>query len=98
MGSLVFSLSTLITALCALAFCLSGCRYPVKALYAIDNAITDLVYLGEGEEFAYPGETEAEVRRRHDRVRRLNDQAMRSDVDMALMLDRPSHLTDKRLP
>lgn len=44
------------------------------------------------------GETRAEGRRRHSRVLRLNTQALRADIDMALMLDRPSRLTDKRLP
>ena len=47
---------------------------------------------------SYMGETAAEANRRHKRVLRLNTQEMLTDVDMALMLDRPSHLTDKRLP
>jgi hypothetical protein len=45
-----------------------------------------------------PGETKAEVGRRHDRVVRLNNEMMRSDIDKVLLLDRPSHLSDKRLP
>ena len=47
---------------------------------------------------AYPGETAAEANRRRKRVVRVNSQAMLADVDTVLMLDRPSHLTDKRLP
>ena len=45
-----------------------------------------------------PGETGAEVNRRHDRVARVNGEEMRSDLDKFLMLDRPSKLTDKRIP
>lgn len=47
---------------------------------------------------SYPGETAAEANRRHKRVVRTNTQAMRSDIDTVLMLDRPSHLSDRRLP
>ena len=45
-----------------------------------------------------PGETRAEVSRRHDRVLRFNNETMMSDLDKVLMLDRPTRLTDKRLP
>jgi hypothetical protein len=45
-----------------------------------------------------PGETKAEVSRRHDRNLRLNSQMMKEDIDKTLMLDRPSRLTDKRVP
>jgi len=45
-----------------------------------------------------PGETAAEANRRHKRIIRVNTQAMRSDIDTALMLDRPSQLSDRRLP
>ncbi len=45
-----------------------------------------------------PGETPAEVARRHDRILRLDMQMMLSDLDRVLLLDRPSSLTDKRLP
>lgn len=44
------------------------------------------------------GETRAEAKRRHSRVLRLNTGQLGSDVDMVLMLDKPSMLTDKRLP
>jgi hypothetical protein len=44
------------------------------------------------------GETVAEANRRHSRVLRLNNQAMLDDVDRFMLLDRPSHLTDKRVP
>jgi hypothetical protein len=45
-----------------------------------------------------PGETRAEVDRRHRRVLRLDTEMMMSDLDRALLLDRPSMLTDKELP
>jgi hypothetical protein len=45
-----------------------------------------------------PGETVAEGRRRHRRVRRINRQEMMADIDKVLLLDRPSKLTDKRIP
>lgn len=48
--------------------------------------------------FEQPGETAAEGRRRHDRVARINQQEMMSDVDKVLLLDKPSRLTDKRIP
>ena len=45
-----------------------------------------------------PGETRAEIDRRHQRALRLNNEMMLSDLDKVLMLDKPSGLTDKRLP
>lgn len=57
-----------------------------------------LVLVFSGCSSQHPGETVAETNRRHDRVLRLNNQMLMSDIDTALMLDRPSRLTDKRLP
>ena len=45
-----------------------------------------------------PGETTAEGHRRHERVLRLNQQEMMADIDRILLLDRPSELTDLRIP
>ena len=45
-----------------------------------------------------PGETAREVHRRHGRTLRLNSQMMMSDIDKFLLLDKPSMLTDKRIP
>jgi hypothetical protein len=45
-----------------------------------------------------PGETAREVHRRHHRTYRLNSQMMMSDIDKFLLLDKPSMLTDKRIP
>ena len=44
------------------------------------------------------GETAAEGRRRHKRALRINKQEMMSDLDTFMLLDRPSKLTDKRIP
>lgn len=44
------------------------------------------------------GETAAEGHRRHQRNLRLNRQEMASDLDSLLLLDKPSKLTDKRIP
>jgi len=45
-----------------------------------------------------PGETSAEARRRRDRIVRANSEQMVSDMEAVLMLDRPSKLSDRRLP
>jgi hypothetical protein len=45
-----------------------------------------------------PGETAAEGSRRHERVLRINQQEMMVDIDRILLLDRPSELTDLRIP
>jgi hypothetical protein len=45
-----------------------------------------------------PGETAAEVHRRHQRAMQLNSEMMMSDIDKVLMLDKPSGLSDKGLP
>jgi len=44
------------------------------------------------------GETAAEGRRRHQRNLRLNQQQIMADLDMFWLVDKPSRLTDKRIP
>ncbi len=44
------------------------------------------------------GETAAEGRRRHQRALRINQQQMMADLDTLMLLDKPSKLTDKRIP
>lgn len=66
--------------------------------FALTAAACLLVTWLAGCNGSQPGETKAEVSRRHDRTLRLNNQMMKQDIDRALMLDRPSHLTDKRIP
>ncbi len=45
-----------------------------------------------------PGETAREVQRRHHRTYRLDGQMMWADIDKFLLLEKPSMLTDKRIP
>lgn len=47
---------------------------------------------------AHPGETRAEVDRRHHRMLHRNTEMMMSDLDRLLLLDQPSMLTDMELP
>jgi hypothetical protein len=44
------------------------------------------------------GETAAEGKRRHKRVLRLNRNELMDDIDTFMLLDKPSKLTDKRIP
>jgi hypothetical protein len=44
------------------------------------------------------GETAAEGRRRHLRNKRINQQQLMADLDSFMLTDRPSKLTDKRIP
>jgi len=44
------------------------------------------------------GETRAEGHRRHLRSLAINQQELMGDVDRALLIDKPSKLTDKRIP
>ncbi len=44
------------------------------------------------------GETAAEGHRRHKRTLRINRQEMMADLDELFLLDKPSKLTDKRIP
>lgn len=48
--------------------------------------------------YAQPGETEAEGRRRHARGARINQQTMMRDLDRAMLTDKPSKLTNIRIP
>jgi hypothetical protein len=48
--------------------------------------------------FNEPGKTPAEVNRDHIRTLRINQQEMMADIDRTLDLDKPSKLSDKRLP
>ena len=44
------------------------------------------------------GETAAEGRRRHLRNRRIDQQQLMADLDTFWLVDKPSRLTDKRIP
>ena len=47
---------------------------------------------------AQPGETQAEGYIRHRRVSRINQQQMVSDLDSIMLTDKPTRLSDKRIP
>ena len=71
--------------------------YVCKVVLVVTSLI--LVFMPSGcSSFSQPGETAAEGHRRHLRTVRINQQEMMSDIDAALMLERPSRLTDKRIP
>ena len=55
-------------------------------------------WLGGCSSYEQLGETAAERRARHVRTLRINRQEMVGDIDRALLLDKPSKLTDKRIP
>jgi hypothetical protein len=57
-----------------------------------------VICLSVGCSTAQLGETSAEGHRRHLRNLRINNQEMMQDIDTALMTDKPSRLTDKRIP
>jgi hypothetical protein len=84
--------------LCTLVFLLGGCGYVFRAGRYAEDKTTDVVMLGSNEELAQLGETEAEGRRRHRRIEYINQQQLMADIDAFLLLDRPSKLTDKRIP
>ncbi len=69
---------------------------PMVALGLVFLAIC-LLLVGCGP-YAGPGETSAERALRHKRVLRVNQGGFFEDIDRVLMLDRPSGLTENRLP
>ena len=76
----------------------------IGRLGKISNLVTSLFLLavilvasGCGA-YTQPGETAAERGRRHRRILRVNHHQMVDDIDKLLNLDRPSRLSDRRLP
>lgn len=57
-----------------------------------------ILLLGGCRSCDQPGETTADGRIRHERVLRINQQEMMADIDGILLLDKPSKLTDMRIP
>jgi len=51
-----------------------------------------------GGDCRQPGESDAEVNRRHIRNKRIRQQQLLEDVDTFMLTDQPSKLTDKRIP
>ncbi len=58
---------------------------------------TLVFWLGGCSLLEQPGETADKGHRRHVRNLSLNQQNLISDIDMALLADKPSKLTDKRI-
>ena len=48
--------------------------------------------------YEQPGETAAEGRRRHMRNARIDQGGVMADLDKFMLSDKPSKLTDKRIP
>jgi len=48
--------------------------------------------------FDHPGKTAAEIHRDHVRTMKVNHKELMSDIDRAVFLDKPSRLTEKRIP
>jgi hypothetical protein len=59
---------------------------------------TLVFWLGGCSLIEQPGETAAEGHRRHLRNLTINQQNLMSDIDRALLIDKPSTLSDKRIP
>jgi hypothetical protein len=57
-----------------------------------------ILWLAGCGSLVHPGETEAEAQRRHLRNARINEQQLMADIDIAILADKPSKLTDKRIP
>ncbi|MHC4431189.1 MAG: hypothetical protein ACYTBS_05065 [Planctomycetota bacterium] len=49
-------------------------------------------------DYEQPGETAAEGNRRHLRNARINQGELMADIDKFMLSDKPSKLTDKRVP
>ena len=68
-----------------------------KVILVVVLCVLFLVPLG-CRSYEQLGETAAEGHRRHKRALRINRQEMMADLDMLMLLDKPSKLTDKRIP
>ncbi|MHC4625302.1 MAG: hypothetical protein ACYS4W_15520 [Planctomycetota bacterium] len=71
-------------------------RTSVLSLLVLMAMLFSLAILASG--CSQPGETTAEGSRRHSRALRINQQELIADLDAFLLLDKPSKLTDKRVP
>jgi len=68
-------------------------------IFAFTFILCVLVFwLGGCSSYDQLGETQAEGHRRHLRNLRVNRQELMADIDKAILLDKPSRLTDKRIP
>ncbi|MDT8302295.1 MAG: hypothetical protein RQ760_12485 [Sedimentisphaerales bacterium] len=69
----------------------------VKAILTVIVFVFTLLPSG-CKSYEQMGETAAEGHRRHIRNSRLNQQQLMADLDSFWLVDRPSKLTDKRIP
>lgn len=61
--------------------------------------LTALLFLPCGcSSYEQPGETAAEGCRRHLRNERINQGELMADIDKFMLTDKPSKLSDKRIP
>ena len=74
---------------------LAGCLLGLLFWLGGCNAASNVCKIGD---WSQPGETEAEGNRRHVRNMRVNQQNFMRDLDGLLHLDRPSKLTELRVP
>ncbi|MHC4574481.1 MAG: hypothetical protein ACYS76_10185 [Planctomycetota bacterium] len=96
-----FAIRILVAGVClgVLAFWVSGCGHAVSAGQTLGRGVAAVWTLGsKPEAHAQLGETEAEGRRRHLRNERINQQQLMADLDKFWLLDKPSKLTEKRIP
>ncbi|MHC4459978.1 MAG: hypothetical protein ACYS6W_00260 [Planctomycetota bacterium] len=68
-----------------------------KGILGIILCVLVLLPYGCGS-YAQLGETEAEAGRRHLRTARINRQELAEDIDKAMLSEKPSKLTDERIP
>jgi hypothetical protein len=59
-------------------------------------ALSAVIVLSSG--CSHPGKTNAEVHRDHVRTMQTNQQELMQDLDRAVLIDKPSRLTDKKIP
>ena len=75
----------------------SASFFVVKAILTVIVFVFVLLPCGCSS-YEQMGETAAEGRRRHIRNSRLNQQQLMADLDAFMLTDKPSKLTDKRIP
>ncbi len=80
-------------------FARSRKRISVSSIFVLVMVVFMLAVLLCGcTSYEQPGETAAEGQIRHKRVLRINQQEMMEDINRFFLLDKPSSLTDKRIP
>jgi len=93
-------LTILVIVFCALLVWVSGCGAVAQVGQFSADAVRAVAALGSEEStfYAQPGETEAEGYRRHVRNARINHMLLMRDLDSVDLFDKPSRLSDMRIP